>query len=191
MARIEGGCGAVTGWLDLQGAAAYTSLSVRTLRRALSDLVYPMPANLVHGKWLMRPEDLDLWIQSFKKWTGHWQPACGRDFTRHAHWRETTMEPARPQEKPSLIHAADDLASFWRYPLGQCFTRGGGSDATDQVDNHRTNGIGTDLQNNGCPTPPRPVSGGFDGPSRAEAQEHCPRCRGASYHGAAVAEAVS
>jgi hypothetical protein len=38
---------------------------------------------------------------------------------------------------------------------------------------------------------PATYDSGFDGPSRAEAQEHCPRCRGASYHGAAVAEAVS
>jgi hypothetical protein len=45
-----------------------------------------------------------------------------------------------------LIHAADDLASFLRYPLGQLFTRGG-RDATDQADGDGTSATGTDLQN--------------------------------------------
>jgi helix-turn-helix protein len=69
VARSECSHFAVKGWLDLTGASAYTSLSVRTLRRYLSDPIHPLPANQVgqKGKWLIRPEDLDRWIQGFEK----------------------------------------------------------------------------------------------------------------------------
>jgi hypothetical protein len=46
-----------------------------------------------------------------------------------------------------LIHAAGDLASFLRYPLGQFFTSRGRRDAADQADGHRASATGTNLQN--------------------------------------------
>jgi hypothetical protein len=46
-----------------------------------------------------------------------------------------------------LIHAADDFASFLRYPLVSFFTRGGGRDAANQADGHGTGTTGTDIQN--------------------------------------------
>ena len=57
------------GWLDLAGAAVYTSLSVRTLRRHLGDARHPLPAVQVGGKWLIRPQDLDRWVVGFRE--GH------------------------------------------------------------------------------------------------------------------------
>jgi hypothetical protein len=48
---------------------------------------------------------------------------------------------------PGLIHAADDLASFLRYPLVLFFTRRGGKDAADQADGYGPRATGTNLQN--------------------------------------------
>jgi hypothetical protein len=80
----------------------------------------------------------------------------------------------------ALIHAADDLASFLRYPLIQLCMRGE-SDATDQADGARTSATGTDLQNDRGPTPPRAVPGSLDGTSGAAAPDDCPRWMRTSY----------
>ena len=55
------------GWLDLKGAAAYTSISIRTLRRYVTDPVHRLPVYRVGGKLVMRPDDLDQWIRGFEK----------------------------------------------------------------------------------------------------------------------------
>jgi hypothetical protein len=55
----------VNGWLDLKRAAEYSCLSVRKLRAYLGHPTRPLPAHLVGGKWLVRCEDLDGWLQGF------------------------------------------------------------------------------------------------------------------------------
>jgi hypothetical protein len=55
------------GWLDLQRAAAYCSLSIRKLREYLGHPIRPLPAHLVGGKWLIRREGLDDWLQGFPR----------------------------------------------------------------------------------------------------------------------------
>src|SRR5215831_1921337 len=90
-----------------------------------------------------------------------------------------------------LIRAADDLASFLRYPLGQFFTRGDGRDAADQTDGHGSSTTGTVLQNDHRPPPPRPVPGGLDGESRAQAQDNRARFRCPSYDRGSLAQALS
>lgn len=55
----------MTGWFDLVRAAAYCSLSVRTLRRYIGDSHHPLPVRIVGGKWLTHPLELDKWIKGF------------------------------------------------------------------------------------------------------------------------------
>jgi hypothetical protein len=64
----------VPGWLDLKAAADYCCLSVRKLREYLGHPIRPLPAHLVGGKWLVRREDLDGWLQGF--------PRAGEDVDR-------------------------------------------------------------------------------------------------------------
>lgn len=52
-------------WLDLARTANYTSLSVRTLRRYLSDAAHPLPHCLVGGKVLCEQREIDEWVRSF------------------------------------------------------------------------------------------------------------------------------
>ena len=54
-------------WLDLARTANYTSLSVRTLRRYLSDPVHPLPHYLVGGKILCDSVQIDAWIRGFPR----------------------------------------------------------------------------------------------------------------------------
>ncbi|MFZ5447890.1 MAG: helix-turn-helix transcriptional regulator [Thermodesulfobacteriota bacterium] len=53
------------GFLDLKAAAAYTSLSVRTLRVHIKKPGGP-PIYRVVGKILLKRSDLDRWLESFK-----------------------------------------------------------------------------------------------------------------------------
>jgi len=57
----------VSGWLDLKHAADYCCLSVRKLREYLGHPIRPLPAHLVGGKWLVRREELDDWLQAFPR----------------------------------------------------------------------------------------------------------------------------
>src|SRR4029453_12026621 len=66
-----------------------------------------------------------------------------------------------------------------------------GRDATYHADDHGTRTRGTPFQDHPRSTPPRPVPSGLDGESRAAAQAHRARSRGASHDRAAVAAAVS
>ncbi|MCZ6873258.1 MAG: helix-turn-helix domain-containing protein [bacterium] len=55
------------GWLDLQGAASYLSLSVRNLRSYLGHDQHPLPMHRIGGKWIGRVMDFDRWAESFPK----------------------------------------------------------------------------------------------------------------------------
>ena len=55
----------VHGWLDLQKAAKYLSLSVRTLRTYIGHHEHPLPVRRVGGKWIGRADALDRWAESF------------------------------------------------------------------------------------------------------------------------------
>jgi hypothetical protein len=52
-------------YLDLKAAAAYTSLSVRTLREHIKKPGAP-PIYRVVGKILLKRSDIDVWLESFK-----------------------------------------------------------------------------------------------------------------------------
>ena len=62
------------GWLDLQRAAVYLSLSVRTLRIYLGHHQHPLPMRRVGGKWIGKSEQLDRWAEGF--------PMAGQDIDR-------------------------------------------------------------------------------------------------------------
>ena len=62
------------GWLDLQKAAVYLSLSVRTLRTYIGHHEHPLPMRRVGGKWIGDASSLDRWAQSF--------PMAGEDIDR-------------------------------------------------------------------------------------------------------------
>ncbi len=49
----------VHGWLDLQKAAKYLSLSVRTLRTYIGHHEHPLPVRRVGGKWIGKTTDFD------------------------------------------------------------------------------------------------------------------------------------
>jgi excisionase family DNA binding protein len=49
-------------FLSLRALAAYSGLSVRTLRAHLSDLTHPLPCYRVGGKILVRRSEFDGWI---------------------------------------------------------------------------------------------------------------------------------
>jgi hypothetical protein len=49
-------------YLDLPRLSAWTSLSVRTLRRAIADPARPLPAVKVRGKLLVRVDDFEAWV---------------------------------------------------------------------------------------------------------------------------------
>lgn len=53
------------GFLDLKAAAAYTSLSVRTLREHIKRPGGP-PIYRVVGKILLKRSDIDAWLERFK-----------------------------------------------------------------------------------------------------------------------------
>jgi excisionase family DNA binding protein len=54
-------------WLSLRAAATYTSLSIRTLRKWLTDPDCPLPYYPVGGKILLRRSELDKWITAFRQ----------------------------------------------------------------------------------------------------------------------------
>ena len=56
-------------WMDLAQTSKYVSLSVRTLRRYLSDAAHPLPHYLVGGKVLCDTREIDEWIRGFARAT--------------------------------------------------------------------------------------------------------------------------
>ena len=77
----------VHGWLDLQKAAKYLSLSVRTLRTYIGHHEHPLPVRRVGGKWIGRSDSLDQWAESF--------PLAGEDIDRVV---DELMEDIRNEE---------------------------------------------------------------------------------------------
>lgn len=53
-------------YLSLKTAAAYTSLSVRTLRSRLTNPHHPLPCYRLGGKILLKRSDLDRWLDAFR-----------------------------------------------------------------------------------------------------------------------------
>ena len=53
------------GWLDLQRASEYLSLSVRTLRSYIGHHEHPLPVRRIGGKWVGNSDALDRWAESF------------------------------------------------------------------------------------------------------------------------------
>jgi Helix-turn-helix domain len=51
--------------LSLKALAAYTSLSVRTLRDALRDPTHPLPCYRIGGKIVVRRSHFDAWAERF------------------------------------------------------------------------------------------------------------------------------
>lgn len=56
----------MTGYLSLRALAAYSGLSVRTLRGYLSDRVRPLPHYRVGGKILVSRPEFDQWVTQFR-----------------------------------------------------------------------------------------------------------------------------
>lgn len=54
------------GYLDLQALAAYSSCSVRWLRNRLVDRLHPLPHYRIEGKILVKRDDFDQWMSSFR-----------------------------------------------------------------------------------------------------------------------------
>ena len=54
------------GYLDLKALAAYSSCSIRWLRNRLIDRLHPLPHYRIEGKILVRREDFDQWMSSFR-----------------------------------------------------------------------------------------------------------------------------
>jgi len=53
-------------YLSLKALAAYSNLSVRTLRAYLQDPLHPLPCYRVGRKVLVRQSEFDRWIQGFR-----------------------------------------------------------------------------------------------------------------------------
>lgn len=54
------------GYLSLQQLAAYSGLSVRTLRGHLSDPLRPLPHYRIGGRVLVKPSEYDTWARAFR-----------------------------------------------------------------------------------------------------------------------------
>lgn len=54
------------GYLSLRALAAYSDLSVRTLREYLKDAVHPIPHLKLPGKILVKRADFDVWVEQFR-----------------------------------------------------------------------------------------------------------------------------
>jgi excisionase family DNA binding protein len=54
------------GYLPLKALARYSGLSVRTLRRYLTDASRPLPSYRIGGKVLVRRAEFDAWAKQFR-----------------------------------------------------------------------------------------------------------------------------
>lgn len=54
-------------YLSLKALAAYSSLSARTLRKALKDPSHPLPHYKPNGKVLVRRSEFDEWIGRYRR----------------------------------------------------------------------------------------------------------------------------
>ena len=58
-------------WFDLAGLAAYTGLSMKTIRRYMDDPVHPLPHHHIHvsttdrGRILIAKREFDAWVTQF------------------------------------------------------------------------------------------------------------------------------
>lgn len=52
--------------LSLRSLAAYSDLSIRTLRDHLNDPIHPLPHFRVGGKILIRQSEFDRWLEQFR-----------------------------------------------------------------------------------------------------------------------------
>ena len=75
------------GWLDLQKATKYLSLSVRTLRTYIGHHEHPLPVRRVGGKWIGKADTFDQWAMNF--------PLAGEDIDRVV---DKLMEDIRNEE---------------------------------------------------------------------------------------------
>ena len=53
-------------YLSLKELAAYSGLSVRTLRAHLSDPLHPLPHYRIGGRVLVKPSEYDTWARVFR-----------------------------------------------------------------------------------------------------------------------------
>jgi len=57
---------AMNSYLPLKALAAYSGLSVRTLRDRLTDAAHPLPHYRIGGKVLVRRSEFDAWAARFR-----------------------------------------------------------------------------------------------------------------------------
>jgi len=53
-------------YFDLKTIAVYSSCSVRWLRARLVDRTHPLPHHRVEGKLLVKKDDFDQWIETYR-----------------------------------------------------------------------------------------------------------------------------
>jgi hypothetical protein len=63
---VDGAAPSEPGYMSVRGLAAYSSLSIRTLRSYLVHPLRPLPHFRVGGKILVRRADFDAWLNGFK-----------------------------------------------------------------------------------------------------------------------------
>jgi hypothetical protein len=54
------------GYMDLKTLAAYSAMSIRSLRRHLEDVSHPLPCYRIGGKIVVRQSQFDQWVQQFE-----------------------------------------------------------------------------------------------------------------------------
>ncbi len=54
-------------YLSLKALSSYSGLSAKTLRKALSDPLHPLPHYRMAGKILVRRSEFDRWMQHFRR----------------------------------------------------------------------------------------------------------------------------
>ncbi|HET8579921.1 MAG TPA: helix-turn-helix domain-containing protein [Nitrospiraceae bacterium] len=54
-------------YLSLKALSAHSGLSVRTLRKALTETVHPLPHYRLSGKILVRRSEFDRWMAQFRQ----------------------------------------------------------------------------------------------------------------------------
>ena len=60
------GCLIEPNYFDLKTIAVYSSCSVRWLRARLVDRTHPLPHHRVEGKLLVKKDDFDQWIETYR-----------------------------------------------------------------------------------------------------------------------------
>lgn len=55
------------GYLSLRALAAYSGLSVRTLRYRIADASHPLPHYRIGDRIVVRQSEYDAWVQQFRR----------------------------------------------------------------------------------------------------------------------------